>query len=163
MISVRGFKMTDYTKIFECNSEKDTKKLATAFASIAQKGDIFALFGTLGVGKSTFSRFFIQSLCGKQDVPSPTFTLVQSYEAEHFDIYHYDMYRIKVPEEAYELGIEESFYTGVNLIEWPEKIGGLLPKNVWHITVSACGDKRIFTISVSDDDKKKRLGLLNYD
>lgn len=89
----------------------------------------------LAQGKSTFSRFFIQNLSDAQEVPSPTFTLVQSYEGNDFEIYHYDMYRLKSPEEAYELGIEESFYNGVNLIEWPEKIGYLLPKNIWTVNI----------------------------
>ena len=124
---VLGFKMI-YKKIFKCNLEEDTKKLASEFAKISKKGDVFAMYGTLGVGKSTFSRFFIQSLCGDIDVPSPTFTLVQMYDTNDFELYHYDMYRLKNQEDAYELGIEDAFYSGVNLIEWPENIEGLLPK-----------------------------------
>lgn len=129
---------------------------------MAQKGDIFALYGTLGAGKSTFSRFFIQNLSDAQEVPSPTFTLVQSYEGNDFEIYHYDMYRLKSPEEAYELGIEESFYNGVNLIEWPEKIGYLLPKNIWTVNIFTKDSARYFEVTVSDEEKKERLEKLGY-
>jgi tRNA threonylcarbamoyladenosine biosynthesis protein TsaE len=123
--------MTTYKKSFECKSEDDTKKLACLLAKISLKGDVFALYGTLGAGKSTFSRYFIQSLMGDIDVPSPTFTLVQTYYSSEFDIYHYDMYRLKTPDEAYELGIDEAFYNAVNLIEWPEKIKPLLSEAVF--------------------------------
>ena len=141
---------------------KYTKKLACCFSNVAQKGDIFALYGTLGAGKSTFSRFFIQNLSDAQEVPSPTFTLVQSYEGNDFEIYHYDMYRLKSPEEAYELGIEESFYNGVNLIEWPEKIGYLLPKNIWTVNIFTKDSARYFEVTVSDEEKKERLEKLGY-
>ena len=146
-----------YTRIFECKSEDDTKNLAVRFADIAKKGDVFALYGTLGVGKSFFSRHFIQHLTDVLDVPSPTFTLVQCYEAVNFEIFHYDMYRLKSPDEAYELGIEESFFNGVNLVEWPEKIQSLLPRNIWKITIDIKGNIRIFNIEVSDNEKQARL------
>lgn len=163
MISVRGFKMMMmYKRIFECVTEEDTRRLASAVSRIAQKGDIFALFGTLGAGKSTFSRFFIQSLCNATEVPSPTFTLVQTYESDNFEIYHYDMYRLKIPEEAYELGIEESFYSGVNLIEWPEKIGYLLPKDVWRVTIQVINNTRCFEFSVNNEEKRQRLEKIDY-
>ena len=164
MILAHGLnKMTEHKRTFECKTEEDTKRLACCFSNVAQKGDIFALYGTLGAGKSTFSRFFIQNLSSAEEVPSPTFTLVQSYEGSNFEIYHYDMYRLKSPEEAYELGIEESFYDGVNLIEWPEKIGGLLPKDIWKITISTKGAVRYFDVSVSGENKRKRLEALDYD
>lgn len=155
--------MNNYTKVFECKNELDTQRLARCFSIIAKKGDIFALYGTLGVGKSTFARYFIQSLTHASEVPSPTFTLVQSYDTDDFSIYHYDMYRLKSPEEAYELGVEEAFFTGVNLIEWPEKIGCLLPKNIWKIEISTKGSDRYFAVSVGDEDKYQRLESIAYD
>lgn len=146
-----------YQKNILCPTENDTRLLAQKLAGIAKKGDVFALFGTLGAGKSTFSRYFIQSLIGDdKEVPSPTFTLVQTYDAPSFEIYHYDMYRLKNPEEAFELGIEESFYTGVNLIEWPEKIVPYLPKNVWKITIETKDTCRLFIIETSDENKSVR-------
>ncbi|MBR2273767.1 MAG: tRNA (adenosine(37)-N6)-threonylcarbamoyltransferase complex ATPase subunit type 1 TsaE [Alphaproteobacteria bacterium] len=149
-----------YKKKIICVNENDTLKLAERFAKLACRGDVFALFGTLGAGKSTFSRYFIKALTHALDVPSPTFTLVQIYEAPDFDIYHYDMYRLKNPEEAYELDIEEAFYNNVCLIEWPEKILPLLPKNIWKITIHVEKDSRIFSIETEDADKARKLEVL---
>lgn len=149
--------MTAYKKIFECKNEEDTKKLACLFAKISRKGDVFALYGTLGVGKSTFSRYFIQHLIGIIDVPSPTFTLVQTYSHKNFEIYHYDMYRLKHFEEAYELGIDEAFYNAVNLIEWPEKIEELLPKNTWKINIKINETSRLFEITANTEEQIARL------
>ena len=117
---------------FICNTEEDTIKLGQKLSSIAQKGDVFALFGTLGMGKSVLSRAFVKNLTSADEVPSPTFTLVQIYEAEYFDIYHFDLYRLKSPEEIFEIGMEEALYDGVCLIEWPEKMQGYLPKNIYN-------------------------------
>ncbi len=149
--------MNSFSRKFICSSETDTKRLAESLAAIVQKGDTFALYGTLGAGKSTFSRYFIQSLCGAEDVPSPTFTLVQTYEAADFDIYHYDMYRLKRADEAYELGVEDAFYQGVSLIEWPEKIAEILPRNIWKIDIFVRENVRQFSITVSDEKKAERL------
>ena len=144
-------------KSFICKNENDTKKLASLIADICHKGDVFALYGTLGTGKSTFSRYFIQHFMGNIDVPSPTFTLVQTYSADDFDIYHYDMYRLKQPDEAYELGIDEAFYNAVNLIEWPENIERLLPKYTWRINIAAKESHRIFEIITSNEEQFNRL------
>lgn len=146
-----------YKKQIICITELETKNLALKFAEIAKKGDVFALFGTLGAGKSTFARYFIEKLTQAKEVPSPTFTLLQTYEAPNFEIYHYDMYRLKKAEEAYELNIEEAFYNAVSLIEWPEKILLFLPKNIWKITISAKGNTRIFDIETNDADKNERM------
>lgn len=155
--------MSSFSKKFICNSEDDTKLLAQTFASMAQKGDVFALYGTLGAGKSTFSRYFIQSLCYAEDVPSPTFTLVQTYETPNFDICHYDMYRLKRADEAYELGVEDAFYQSVCLIEWPEKIAEILPRHIWKIDISVNGNIRQFLITVSDEKKAERLRSIVID
>ena len=97
-------------QVYISHSEEDTAELARKLASITQKGDVWALSGTLGMGKSVFARAFIQQLSAADEVPSPTFTLVQTYDAEKFTIYHYDLYRIKAAEEIFELGVEEAFY-----------------------------------------------------
>lgn len=155
--------MINYIENFVCETENDTNRLAQLFASSVRKGDVIALYGTLGVGKSTFSRFLIQYLTNATEVPSPTFTLVQSYDTANFTIFHYDMYRLEQPEDAYELGIEESFFMGVNLIEWPEKIESLLPRNIWKVCISSNLDSRIFSVSVTDEEKKKRLEKIAHD
>ena len=147
----------EYKKTFICSSENDTKLLAQTFALLAKKGDVFALFGTLGAGKSTFSRYIIQTLTNATDIPSPTFTLVQSYDAKNFEIYHFDMYRLKKPEDAYELDIEEAFYEGVCLIEWPENIDYLLPRDAWKINIQTNGIERIFVVETTSFEKGIRL------
>ena len=116
-------------KTFKINTLEQTKHLALALARQLKAGDVIALYGNLGVGKTAFTRFLIQSLCGEQEeVPSPTFTLLQTYETNDFPIFHFDLYRLKQPDEVLELGIEDAFYDGVSLIEWPEKMGAYLPQ-----------------------------------
>ena len=117
------------------SSEKELDTIANIIAPLLGAGDVVALNGTLGVGKTTFVRALVKCLIGKKiDVPSPTFTLLQTYDTPRFTLYHFDFYRLKSPEEAYEIGIEDAFSDGVSLIEWPDKLGKLLPKN--HKTIS---------------------------
>jgi tRNA threonylcarbamoyladenosine biosynthesis protein TsaE len=113
--------------VVDLPDESATAALAARIAAVAAAADIIALKGDLGTGKTTFARAFI-SACGNQDeVPSPTFTLVQVYDAGPTAIWHFDLYRIRAPEDAWELGIEDAFITGISLIEWPERLGPLLP------------------------------------
>lgn len=108
-----------------------TEALAAALAGVARAGDLFALAGDLGAGKTVFARAFIRARGGTEgEIPSPTFTLVQVYEPTGpvaCPIYHFDLYRLDSPEEAYELDIEDAFATAITLIEWPERLGALLP------------------------------------
>ena len=126
--------------IYYSQNEQETARIASELAQKLHVGDIVALYGTLGMGKTAFCRGFIQSFLNEQDVPSPTFTLLQTYDTPKFPIYHFDMYRLKSPEEAFEIGIEDAFAEGVSLIEWPEKIGNLLPKK--HIRIFIEPDKK---------------------
>lgn len=130
---------------FYSTSETDTKKLGQALALISEKGDIYALFGTLGMGKSVLSRAFVQTFLGDVDVPSPTFTLLQTYETPNYDIYHFDLYRLKDSEEIFELGMEEAMYEGVCLIEWPEKMGSYLPRRAITVKITPEGSGRRFS------------------
>lgn len=115
-------------KSFETASEEDTAAIAHEIAADAAPGQIFCLRGDLGMGKTVFARAFIRALCGEDtEVPSPTFTLVQTYESGKGDIWHFDLYRIEDAEEVYELGWEEALSRCITLIEWPERIEGLLP------------------------------------
>ncbi len=117
------------------HNESELAQVVAALAPLLQAGDIVALNGTLGVGKTTFTRALVRKLSGHDvEVPSPTFTLLQTYDMPEFTLYHFDFYRLKTPEEAYEVGIEDAFDSGVCLIEWPEKIGRLLPKK--HKSIS---------------------------
>ena len=132
--------------VFISHNEQETLNFAADFAKTLKIGDIIALHGTLGVGKTAFTRGIIQSLTGAKEVPSPTFTLLQTYETPNFDIYHFDMYRLKSPDEAYEIGIEDAFAEGVSFIEWPDKIKGILPRKHTDIFFEIKDNCRIITI-----------------
>ena len=108
--------------------ETATVALAAAIARTVRPGDVLALSGELGTGKTVFARAFINAAGGPvEEVPSPTFTLLQTYERTLGPIFHFDLFRLEVPEEAFELGIDEAFAEGISLIEWPERLGRLLP------------------------------------
>ncbi|MBQ9090404.1 MAG: tRNA (adenosine(37)-N6)-threonylcarbamoyltransferase complex ATPase subunit type 1 TsaE [Alphaproteobacteria bacterium] len=125
------------------SSEEETIQIAQNLAQQVSCGMVIALYGTLGAGKTAFCRGFIQSLTHQStEVPSPTFTLLQIYDTPLYPVYHFDMYRLKTPDEAYEIGIEDAFAEGVCLIEWPEKLGYLLPKKHISITIDILPDKK---------------------
>mgnify|MGYP001553284219 CR=1 FL=1 len=105
-----------------------TDALAARLAAVARAGDVIALKGELGAGKTRFARAFIAARGGDEAVPSPTFTLVQSYDLPGGTVWHFDLYRLRAADEAWELGIEDAFRDGISLIEWPERLGILLPR-----------------------------------
>tara|TARA_B100000214_G_scaffold267551_1_gene198375 strand:- start:491 stop:961 length:471 start_codon:yes stop_codon:yes gene_type:complete len=111
------------------SSEQDTRDLAARLALSARRGDVIALEGDLGAGKTVFARAFITALDGGNEVPSPTFTLVQSYDGTSGPIHHFDLYRLASPEDAFELGLEELLPDGISLIEWPDRLGPYMPKD----------------------------------
>ncbi len=145
---------------FSSFSEQQTNEIAEKIAKIAQKGDVFALHGNLGVGKSVFARAFIKKLTQADDVPSPTFTLVQEYDASDFKIFHFDLYRLKNPDEVFEIGFEEAIYGGVSLLEWPEKAKGWMPKDVFDVFITTKGDERIISIEAFSENKISRLSKI---
>jgi tRNA threonylcarbamoyladenosine biosynthesis protein TsaE len=117
--------------------EAATAALAQRLAGLARPGDVIALAGDLGSGKTSFARAFIRSLplgdaavgdaAEGDEIPSPTFTLVQIYHRRPAPVWHFDLYRLERPEEAYELDLEDALAGAISLIEWPERLGGLLP------------------------------------
>lgn len=114
--------------VLNLSGEDATLALGARLGAVCRAGDVIALQGGLGMGKSVFARGLIRALTTPdEDVPSPTFTLVQPYDAADFTLFHFDLYRLEDPEEAYELDIEDAFADGVSLIEWPERLGPLLP------------------------------------
>ena len=105
-------------------SEGDTRALGAWLATHLKRGDVIALHGDLAAGKTTLVRGLIQALLGPdEEVPSPTYTLVQMYEAPDFPVWHFDLYRLENPAGVHELGWDET-RDGVALIEWPERAGG---------------------------------------
>jgi tRNA threonylcarbamoyladenosine biosynthesis protein TsaE len=116
--------------------EAATAHLARRLAALARGGDVIALWGDLGAGKTLFARAFINALprpgggaetAPEEEVPSPTFTLVQVYDRAPAPVWHIDLYRIEDPSEARELGLDEAFAEGISLIEWPDRLGDRLP------------------------------------
>jgi tRNA threonylcarbamoyladenosine biosynthesis protein TsaE len=107
----------------------ELQMIAKQMASAVKKGDVICLKGDLGVGKTQFAKFFIQALTNmSQEIPSPTFSLVQIYEGLGCEIWHFDLYRIELVEEIYEIGLEQALSQGISIIEWPDIVEKLLPK-----------------------------------
>lgn len=108
--------------------EQATTALGAALAGKVLRGEAICLWGPLGSGKSTLARGLIRALTRPdEDVPSPTFTLVQFYEGPDFPLAHFDLYRLTSASEAYEIGLDEALEDGVALIEWPERLEEDLP------------------------------------
>jgi tRNA threonylcarbamoyladenosine biosynthesis protein TsaE len=110
-----------------------TDAFGRRLAGMLRRGDVVGLMGGLGAGKTTLARAIVAGMSpDSEDVPSPTFTLVQTYpvtlEDGPAELWHFDLYRLDRPDQVYELGIEEALADGVSLIEWPELAAGLLPK-----------------------------------
>ena len=133
------------TRTLDLPDAAATEALARALAGHARAGDVIALWGDLGAGKTAFARAFINARpddrnSGKaEEVPSPTFTLVQIYERGAVPVWHFDLYRIARPEEVYELGFEEALDGAIVLIEWPERLGPLLPRDRLDVRLSFTG------------------------
>lgn len=134
------------------SSEDETTKLAQAIAPHLQGGDVILLEGSIGAGKSFFSRALILSLLEiPEDIPSPTFTLVQTYEAPDFEIWHCDLYRLTSPYEAQELGLEDAFEDAVCLVEWPDRLGDLSPQDAlkFHLETTDTPQTRHATLTAN--------------
>lgn len=112
-----------------------------------RSGDTVALIGGLGAGKTTLARGLVQSLLPQETVPSPTYTLVQTYDLPRFTLWHCDLYRLEHPDEAYELGLMDAMGEDVCLLEWPDRLGDLLPDEALKIEITFDSDGRRVTLS----------------
>jgi tRNA threonylcarbamoyl adenosine modification protein YjeE len=112
-----------------------TARLGAGIAAGLKPGDAVALWGDLGSGKTTLARAILRALGVREDVPSPTFTLVQSYDTNP-PVTHYDLYRLKSPREMTELGFDDALAEGVALVEWPERAPEILPPDTLHVRLS---------------------------
>ena len=122
--------------ITESFSREDTLQIAYQMAQNAQPGQVYALIGDLGVGKTVFVKGIARGLGIKEPVVSPTFTILQEYKDGQIPLYHFDVYRIEDEEEMFEIGFDDYLYgDGVCLIEWAENVKGLLPKDAVSITI----------------------------
>lgn len=114
-----------------------TEALAARVAALARPGDAVLLSGPLGAGKSAFARAFLRAASGDAalEVPSPTFTLVQSYDLPRGQAHHFDLWRLSGPSDLAELGWDEA-RAGIVLVEWPERLGPLAPPEALHVALS---------------------------
>ncbi len=120
--------------VFLLATERDTASLGAALGDALRTGDVVLLNGPLGAGKTTLARAAIRRRCGAATVPSPTFTLVETYPGDDITISHFDFYRLEDPEEAWELGIEDALCDSASLIEWPERAPSALPADALSVT-----------------------------
>lgn len=128
-------------------SEEDTTRLGAWLAARLGAGDCLLLEGPIGAGKSHLARALIRARLGRmEDVPSPTFTLVQTYQAD-VEIWHADLYRLSHPDEVLELGLDQAFSHAICLIEWPDRLGSLVPAQALLLTLASTGDGRRATLS----------------
>lgn len=147
----------------ELLSEQETAAFARALAPLLQPGDTLLLAGQIGAGKTHFARAVIRTRLAaaglEEDVPSPTFTLIQTYDDGLTELWHADLYRLSTPEEVHELGLEEAFETAVCLVEWPDRLGDQAPKNALRIDIQhgSSDTARILTIEAQRGEWHERL------
>ena len=124
-----------------------TEQLAQHLAPSLKSSDVIALYGDLGAGKTTLARALIHALGVTGDVPSPTFTLLQTYDAPLFTLTHFDLYRLKSADELDELGWDDALASGVVLVEWPERAGGRLPHDYLELHIGQDATGRFCTLT----------------
>ena len=139
-----------------------TEQFGAAIAGLLRSGDVVALEGDLGAGKTTLTRGLIRALCGGAvDVPSPTYTLVQTYDAPDFLLWHFDLYRVEDESELMELGWTETA-SGVAIVEWPDRAGRLLPSQRLTLRLETIGDHRRAILEPSGKDWQTRLDGFDF-
>ena len=123
--------------------ERATDQLGATLATRLRIGDVVGLKGELGAGKTTLARAILRAAAedARLIVPSPTFTLVEVYETPRGSFWHFDLYRLETPDQVFELGWEEALAEGISIVEWPERLGPLLPKHL-SVTLEVDGDGR---------------------
>lgn len=127
---------------FITSTAQETYELGGYIAGLIKPGAIVLVSGGLGAGKSVLIRGVISSMGVNENIPSPTFSLVNEYQGKIL-IYHFDLYRLREPYELYEIGFEDYIYSkGASFIEWPEKAGTLLPEDAIEINVKVLEEKR---------------------
>ena len=133
--------------VVDLADEAATDRLGQALSKVLQAGEAICLSGPLGAGKSTLARALIRALTTPdEEVPSPTFTLVQTYDGAGLSIAHFDLYRLIDPDEAYEIGLDEALEDGAALIEWPERLEGRLPTDRLDLVIEMLGEGRRATL-----------------
>lgn len=149
------------------SSPQETADLATQIAAALSPGDCLLLEGPIGAGKTHFARHLIQSLLhSPEDVPSPTFTLVQTYDVPSGELWHADLYRLTSLDEIEELGLTEAFDTAICLIEWPDRLAELTPHHALHLRFELCADNvdsRNLTFTWTDSKWHTLIDRISHD
>lgn len=141
-------------------TEEDTAHLGATLAKYARRGDCVLLRGQIGSGKSALARAFIRALLGADtDVPSPTFTLVQTYEHGDVEIWHADLYRLTDTHEAVELGLIDAMDDQLCLIEWPELLGDMTPASALDIELAVANSGHIATLTYAENWGNRIVGI----
>ena len=123
-------------EIIETFSQEETKEFARSLGEAASPGDVFALSGDLGVGKTVFAKGMAEGLGITEPVSSPTFTILQEYTSGRIPFYHFDVYRVEEPEEMEETGFDDAIFgEGVSLVEWAELIMDIMPEHYTQILI----------------------------
>ncbi|HAQ35817.1 MAG: tRNA (adenosine(37)-N6)-threonylcarbamoyltransferase complex ATPase subunit type 1 TsaE [Maricaulis sp.] len=152
--------MTALDLSFDLPDPESTAALGAALGARLRAGDTVLLEGDLGAGKTTFARGMIAALCGVTDVPSPTYTLIQSYEtADGIALLHADLYRIEDADELNELGLEDAFDDSITLVEWPDRLFGRAPRSGLTLTLTLAPGGRTGHISGGTDWKDRLDGF----
>ena len=137
-----------------------TLALGRRLGKVLAPGDVVCLFGDLGAGKTTLSRGAIEAWAGEvEEAPSPTYTLVQTYDGARGELWHVDLYRLKQPEDAWELGLEDAFAYAACLIEWPERLEGRLPRDRLELALASAGEGRVAKLNAHGAWREK-LGTI---
>lgn len=140
---------------YTSNSEQDTEEIAANFADALSSGDTVMLNGDLGAGKSVFARALIRALSGDKGliVPSPTYTLVESYDTHKGPVNHFDLYRLQSPDEIHDLGWDDMIGQSICIIEWPERLEHYTPQSYIDMTITKDGETTR-RITINKMDKK---------
>jgi tRNA threonylcarbamoyladenosine biosynthesis protein TsaE len=144
--------------VYDLPDAEATARLGAAVAFALEPGEAVCLKGPLGAGKSTLARALVRALTTPhEDVPSPTFTLVQFYSGARFPLAHFDLYRLERADEAFEIGLDEALEEGAAVIEWPERLGGRLPESRLDIDIAISGEGRTARLSPHGAWKGRKL------
>ncbi len=146
----------------DLRSPEATQSLASKIGAALQPGDTLLLTGALGAGKTFFARSLIQNRLAAigqwEDVPSPSFTLVQTYQLGTATLWHVDLYRLSCPDDAIELGLDDAMDDAICLIEWPDRLGDLRPTHALDVLLAdAGGDRRTISISGPNTPQTHRI------
>ena len=140
--------MPTFTRRTELPDPGATERFAARLAPQLSAGDVLLLSGPIGAGKTTFARALIRARLGHaEEVPSPTFTLVQTYQTDGPEIWHADLYRLGDPQEVFELGLEEAFATAICLVEWPDRLGPDAPDDALRLAFEAGTSAHAVTVA----------------